>query len=242
MQINPKEILFGQPILKIREVVRRAMQEKLRDSKQTEITVKVAAIIQQPKPVAIQVIKQLIQEDYLIINKVKYGKEYYYELTDTEKGRRFGIATATPPISRQKANQLLLELIERAKAINTNSELVYYVERLKVFGSYLSDKDTMGDLDIGFKLSRRHKAGIFTKHNQQRIYMAKANGRRFINFTDELEWPRREVILLLKARKRGLSLHDEERDEVFKITKTKLIYHYETSMARNLSPKGMTLT
>lgn len=230
MRINPKEILFGQPILRIREVVRQTMQQRLWGTTESEIIDKVAIILLKSETVAKQVVKQMIHEDFIILNKVKYGEAYQYELTETDKGRRFGIATAAPPISREKATQLLNELIDRAKAINVNDELVYFVESIKVFGSYLSDKDTLGDLDVGVKLSRKHENDNFSQHNQQRINLAKTKGRNFNNYFEEICWPHREVMLMLKGRQRGLSLHDEEIDEVLKITETKLVYQYRGSM------------
>jgi predicted nucleotidyltransferase len=226
MQINSKEILFGQPILKIREVVRQAMKGRLWGKSKAEVAIRVAKVLKQPEEVAKQLIKQLIEDDYLILTKEKLSDIYQYELKETEKGRRFGIANASKPISRQKATQLLNELIDRAKDINENGELIYFVESIRVFGSYLSDKDTLGDLDVGVKLTRKYKSGEFTKHNQKRIALAKANGRQFNNSTEELFWPHREVMLMLKGKQRGLSLHDEDEDEVLKMTETKRVYHY----------------
>jgi len=230
MRINSKEILFDHPILRIREVVRHAMQQKLWGTTESEIIDKVAIILLKSETVAKLVVKQLIQEDFLILNKTKCRDGYQYELTETEKGRRFGIATATPLISREKATKLLDELIERVKVINANNELTYFVESIKVFGSYLSDKDTLGDLDIGVKLSRRYENDKFIQQNQQRINLAKIMGRHFSNYCEELGWPHREVMLMLKGRQRSLSLHDEEIDEVLKITETKLVYQYRGSI------------
>jgi len=226
MLINPKEILFGQPILKIREVIRNAMHERLWGSSQAIITGKVANILKQPNSVAKQLIENLIQEDYLILKKEKIGTKFKYELTETENGRRFGIANATSPISRQKATQLLKELIERAKAINSNNELVYFVERISVFGSYLSDKDTLGDLDVGVKLTARYADDNFTLHNQKRIDFAKTIGKSFNSFMDEIFWPHKEVKLMLKNKQKGLSLHDLETDNVFNVTESKIVYQY----------------
>lgn len=230
MQLDPKEILFGQPILKIREVVRQAMKGRLWGNSEEEVTIRVSNVIKQSEEVAKQLITQLIENDYLILTKEEFNDISQYELTETEKGRRFGIANASKPISRQKATQLLNELIERAKSINENDELIYFVESIKVFGSYLSDKETLGDLDVGVKLSRKNKPGDFTKRNQKRIALAKANGRQFSNSTEQLLWPHREVMLMLKARQRGLSLHDMDEDEVFGITETRLVFHYRENM------------
>jgi len=235
MQINSKEILFGQPILKIREVVRHAMRQRLWGSSKSEVICKVAGILKEPNPFAKEVVKQMIQEEYLFIKKVKYGVSYQYELKETIKGRRLGITKANPPISREKATQLLNELINRAKAINANNELVYFVDSLKVFGSYLSDKEVLGDLDVGIKLKRKYDDDQFAQKSEQRSDLAIENGRRFSNWTDKLFWSETEVLLMLKARQRGLGLHKLDEDRVFEIPelKTKLVYHYLGEIQNN---------
>ena len=42
----------------------------------------------------------------------------------------------------------------------------------------------------------------------KRVEAARTRGRSFSSFIEELDWPRREVLLHLKARTRGLSLHE----------------------------------
>lgn len=231
MHINSKELLFGQPILKIREVIRFAMEEKCFGYSKAEIIKKVAMILNLPNTTTKQVIEQLITEDYLILNKEKSGNKYQYELAETSKGRRFGIASAAPAISRQKATQLLNDLIKRAEVINANKDLVYFVQRIKVFGSYLSDKETLGDLDIGFKLSRKNNGADFSSLNKKRITQAKTNGKIFKSFMDELGWPYREIELMLKNKQRNLSIHDEEKDEVFNLTESRLVYQYMENLS-----------
>lgn len=56
--------------------------------------------------------------------------------------------------------------------------------------------------------------------------MAILEGRQFRSFIDELFWPSREVWLMLKDRKRGLSLIDEERDAVVEATETRIVYKF----------------
>lgn len=230
MQINSKDILFGQPILKIREVVRFAMRQKLWGRSKAEVICKVGDILKEPNSVAKEIVKQMIHEEYFFLKKVKYGVIYQYELKETIKGRRLGITKVNPPISREKATQLLNELIDRAKAINANDELVYFVESLKVFGSYLSDKAVLGDLDVGIKLIRKYDSDKFAQKSQERSDLAIESGRRFSNSTDELFWSETEVLLMLKARQRGLSLHKEDEDEVFKLTETEQVYHYRENI------------
>jgi hypothetical protein len=225
MQINPKEILFDQPILKIRGVVQYAMKDKLWGNSKIEITEKVAHILQTQQSIALYVIEQMIVENYLVFEYEKVENVEIYKLKTTDLGWRFGTTRANPPITRQKANQLLNKLIERAKTINADDELVYFVETLKVFGSYLSDKEILGDLDVSFKLSRKF-GDNFIEKNQRRIDLAIANGKQFRNYMDELYWPYWEVMQILKTRQKGLSLHDEENDEVIKLTENRLVYEF----------------
>lgn len=223
MQINPKETLFDHPVLKVREVVRQAMRGRLWGSSENELYEKVARALKQSSVPAEELVQQLVGEGYLLFEKKKFLDVVLFRLNETEKGRRFGLANATKPISREKATQLLNDLIERAKAINHRKELAYYVESIRVFGSYLSDKEVLGDLDIGVKLTRKNN---FTELEDNRIELARQSGRQFSNYSEVLDWPHREVMMLLKARKRGLSLHDIDEDKVFKVTETNLVFQY----------------
>ena len=226
MNINPKETMFGLPILKVREVLRHAIKERLWGDSSKKVTGKVTQILKQPTAVAQELVNQLLNENYIFWEKEKFPDGVQYKLSETEKGRRFGIAKATTPLTRTKANELLQNLIERAKSINENPEFVFFVERIEVFGSYITEKELLGDLDVGVKLDRRYNGRLFTQHNQHRIEMAKSGGRRFNNSTDQLNWPYLEVMLILKARKRGLSVHDINEDEVFSVTETRVVYQF----------------
>lgn len=57
-------------------------------------------------------------------------------------------------LSRAEADRLLSAAIEEAQRINADASLCYKVA-LEVFGSYLSDKQLIGDLDLALTLSPR---------------------------------------------------------------------------------------
>ena len=101
-----------------------------------------------------------------------------------------------------------------------------YVERLSTFGSYLTPKTELGDLDIFFKLTRKCEGEEYREKCQQRIELAFEGGRVFHNYVDQIYWPEREVLLALKTRKKGLSLHDENNDELFGKTESIVVYEY----------------
>lgn len=108
--------------------------------------------------------------------------------------------------------------------MNKNNEFLYRVASVKVFGSYLSDQQVLGDLDVGIKLVRKVEGEEFLAWNKKRISIALKGGRRFSNYIDEIYWPFREVMLHLNTKKKGLSLHDEESDDVIKRTECRVVY------------------
>ena len=222
MRIQPKEMLFGEPILNIRKVVRLSMNDKW-FTKEQYLFDEIAKLLDRQLSIAKQVLEQLIIEDYLSVTKEKIDDNFYWKVSETEKGRRFGITNANPPISREKADQLLKELLERVAYINSQ-DLCFRVQSIKVFGSYLSEQSILGDLDIAFKLQRNGSQEEFNQKRKERTQLAFENGRRFSTFYDELSWPEKEVILLLKTKKKGLSLHNEENDEIVQKTECLLVY------------------
>ncbi|MDZ7743746.1 MAG: hypothetical protein U5Q03_18935 [Bacteroidota bacterium] len=233
MRVNSKEKLFGHPVLKIREIIRYAMNKKLWARSETGIYHKASGFFKISESTSKEIINKLINNGYLKIKKEKAGSRIQYELVPTAKGNRLGNASALPPITTGKATQLLSDLIERAKSINENDDLVYYIESLKVFGSYLSDTEVLSDLDVGFKLSRRYEGDQFMERNQKRIDLALNKGKSFRNFVDEVTWPHTEVIKMLKAGKRYINLHNEEEDDVLKVTDYEIVYQFDKSVQLN---------
>lgn len=73
----------------------------------------------------------------------------------TQKLLQLAAAPISKGISRTEAEQLIQKVIRKAKAINEKpSEFAYEVSCLVVFGSYLTQTTTLGDLDIGVGLTR----------------------------------------------------------------------------------------
>ena len=66
------------------------------------------------------------------------------------QGRKLANSRFGPRLKRDKADALLLDVIRRAQLINTINPQAVRVTGLWVFGSYLSRKPELGDLDIAF--------------------------------------------------------------------------------------------
>jgi hypothetical protein len=77
----------------------------------------------------------------------------YYQ--STMAGNRLATMRWLKRIPRARAEQTVAELSERAKEINTNPELITFVERIYAFGSYITDAADLGDIDVIAVYSRR---------------------------------------------------------------------------------------
>jgi predicted nucleotidyltransferase len=129
----------------------------------------------------------------------------------TIQGNALAVAKAGKPVSRESADRVLQEFFDRVKSVNRRSDLAYGVESVVVFGSYLTARTELNDLDIGVELTRRGKIKA-TDERLQKESMARAfaNGRRFGNLVEELFWPRTEVLRILKNRSRTISFCEWE--------------------------------
>lgn len=126
-----------------------------------------------------------------------------YEVTP--KGRDLMRASAARRIRRTTAKSALAEFMDRVHLINKDCGYLYSVTRAVLFGSMLRRNKRLGDVDVAVDLKPRiplrgNWVELFRQH-------AWSSGRSFRTFDEEIDWPRREVILALKARKRSLSIH-----------------------------------
>jgi predicted nucleotidyltransferase len=100
----------------------------------------------------------------------------------TERMHQLPQARAGKPLPRKKAEALLQQAIENAKAVNAEppSAELYYVTRLSVFGSYLDEsKQELGDLDIAWSIEERPGVEAFAMHciNYGKDSIAPTRGR-----------------------------------------------------------------
>ncbi len=200
------------------------MQERLFHTKKGNIVKAVAETIGASHAEGEKLLNMLLKEQYLNIENKRLAGSNYWVVTETEKGRHLGVTRANPPITRAKADNLLKEVLERVNQINDTAEYVYKVSSVKVFGSYLTEKEILGDLDVAVKLDRKADGDAYMVLCKKRIELAFKKGRRFTNFIDELDWPRREVLMHLSTRKKGLSIHIEGEDDVLNRVQHKVVY------------------
>lgn len=115
------------------------------------------------------------------------------------------MASFGKPITRATADRLLDGVLERARAYNAESGRIRYVDRLRVFGSYLDPNlQRLGDLDLEIVIGRRERSV-----EAARAYAA-ASGRQFNSLLDELHWADLELIRFLKNRSPAVSITQDD--------------------------------
>lgn len=128
----------------------------------------------------------------------------WYKLTDL--GWAVARASAARRISRHTAQVALAEFMQRVRFVNDDCRYLYEVRTVVVFGSYLGASKDLGDVDVAVELQPR----IAIKKNGKWIDAfrehAWKSGRSFSSFEAEIDWPRREVLFVLKSRKRSISI------------------------------------
>lgn len=144
--------------------------------------------------------------------------------TLTVKGGALRNASARKPVRRATAERHLALFLERVEQVNANDELLYEVHEVLLFGSMLTDAETVSDVDVAVGLvAKSDDPARFEAWVNERIQMAGAAGRRFSNLVDQIGWPRQEVMAILKGRSPVLSLTTTE-DRVLEATASRMLY------------------
>jgi hypothetical protein len=133
---------------------------------------------------------------------------------NTMTGNALAHATAALPISRVHADRQLKEFLARVETVNGDESWPHRVGKVVLFGSYLSNQESLGDIDLAIRLERR---AVFADHWHEAV-LARADaaarqGRRFRGFLDRLAWAEKEVKKFLRGGKHVLSLHDWTTEE-----------------------------
>ncbi len=134
-------------------------------------------------------------------------------------------------ISRKTADRIVSEVVERAKEINAAPypKFMHFVKKIAVFGSYLTDKEKLGDVDIAVLLERRRE-GDCGKHcdPQDDFYeCVRMHNKNVYGFFQVMDFPYTIARQTLRNKSKSLSIH--EYDELERMieewgTEHKVIY------------------
>jgi predicted nucleotidyltransferase len=135
----------------------------------------------------------------------KVGRKATYRIT--EAGHRLAAKSLLKRIPLAKADLIVAELIERAKAINARPELMMGVTEIRVFGSYMRRKRTTV-LDVDIAVSFYRKPG--PDRNKWHAERVRATAPEWIARDVNNGWGELEVQRLLKGGNRYLHMCDWE--------------------------------
>lgn len=131
----------------------------------------------------------------------------------TTRGNALAQASFGKPISRATAARHLTGVVERARVYNADPARLLTVAEITVFGSYLDPTvDGLGDLDLAVSTVRRETNG--DRYVDRVLAYARASGRRFGMFHEQLFWPLRELRMILKNRSPAISITDEDISKI----------------------------
>lgn len=187
MHLDSSQIIGSIPILRIRHFLKLQMQWDGPWSVETAMWV-----LKISRSRAQRLIKDLQALGLIETNKDMHSPGYW---NNTIAGNALALAKASKPITRATADRALKEFLERCHRVNSDPGYHYYVKRCLLFGSYLSESDRIGDVDLALDIRR--------KLNAPPVDLVHPFG----------EYER--VCRYLKSRSRSLSLHILHEEDGF---------------------------
>lgn len=139
----------------------------------------------------------------------KIYRAKYTWLKAIERGHSLAFASAAPRIKWATAEALIRGFMDRVRQVNEAEGYCYWVSIVILYGSALTDRESLGDVDFAIHLTPRlDDSKAFLKLTQAKIRQAYDQGRRFRNLADQVLWPRNEIRMFLKNRRRSISIHE----------------------------------
>jgi predicted nucleotidyltransferase len=211
MNIDSKTTLAGVPILRVRNFLRATAErgwtcDALNEAFGPEIARELLAVL---------------PADGYVTARDEDGASVY---TNTPKAGQLARASAASPISRARAERALTELVQRCEEVRRDPGFLYKVRRALLFGSMLTERTTVSDVDIAIELSPKETdPELHAAKMREQGREAQQAGRRFSSFVEMLSWGETRVRRFLKGRSRIIQLTQID-DAVLEHAETRLIF------------------
>lgn len=196
MRIDPQSELAGYAAIRIRNLLLRHA---------TNLTVSsVSKFMDITQAEAYTLLEALVQKGLIEVKSTEPNPSWCC----TDSGVQLAFTSAARPIKRATAERLVNGLLDRANVINADDGLPYIIERMAVFGSFLTDKEKIGDVDIAVQLKRRFDDdALFKKMVDQRIEQAYERGWSPRTKFELAGFAQLEIYRKLKGPVNWISLH-----------------------------------
>lgn len=217
--ISPDQLICGISALEIRRILKRL------DGKNLPLA-ESAAVCEIPADEFSTIVQKLEAEDYLTLDCTapdtpivvikKKAKALYDDGRKAHQGKRL--------LKRSKADDKLDKLLGRIRDLNNDPYYLFRISRAAVFGSYLTDKTLLGDLDIGLEfMPREPDETKFSSLLKARRHRATIELRSFPNIIEQLMEPLHECARYLKRNIQKLTITPFDELETHKFP-FRLIY------------------
>jgi hypothetical protein len=193
LQIKGTDTISGIPIMRVRSSFRSILA---RHSSSFDLAYLQEKLSLDEKS-AMALASELVTQGY-----VEAPKNGVYEFTD--KAGQLVRASAASKVSRKTAEDALAGLLERVTQYNLDSDKIFTIETVAVFGSFLGTKNKLGDLDVAVKKRDRNLKD--PDRSNSALAYARQSGRHLSTFLQRLFWADTELDQILKARKRTINI------------------------------------
>jgi DNA-binding MarR family transcriptional regulator len=213
MYLDKTGLFFGYPAPLVRKIFRE-LQGYDADVRYFTRNMKIK------KTDALELVNKLIKEGYLEKSNSSNDRDLFVK--PTIKGNALAMASFAPSITRQTADKKIAELIERARVVNQSNDHLYMVKRIAIFGSYLTDKDRINDIDVDIILERKFGQEIQKQKEDAFVQRAIDEGKRFGTLIERLFFSELHTRKFLEQRSRSLSMR--YNDEILSQVEHKIIF------------------
>ena len=214
MNIDPTQQIAGLPALEARKLL-RALSSGMSFSK-PEIAYRLSGADYDDS----EILSKLLDEG--LVEKIADGVSDGDRYGTTVLGNAVANASAARPVLRKTAEKALSGFLDRVAEVKSNPKWLCEISEVRLFGSMLTEKPRVSDVDLAFDLTRKSECiDDFDSLCDQRVADALRAGRRFASSLDQIFWPEQEVRLYLKSRSRILSFspltEPEKLDAPYKV-------------------------
>jgi DNA-binding Lrp family transcriptional regulator len=138
MQIQTDDLVVGFPAKQIRKLLRQNAQFLSIDD--------VTKVLGLRGENALRLMEALEQEGF--IEKNTFAPDFNKNWKHTIKGGALSNALFSAPVSRRNAEKALSEFMDRVSEVNEAGRFLFRVRKVVLFGSFLTESSTIGDLEI----------------------------------------------------------------------------------------------
>jgi predicted transcriptional regulator len=192
MNLSGDELLAGEPILQVRDVVRKAW-----NANRAYVTRQDFIEAGRPVAQAARILGEMGERGFI----GKRNRDKTFPLTPL--GEKFARAKGTPRIKRSTAETALVGLLDRVAEINLSDDYLYSVTHVAIFGSVLGAADILGDLDVAVRLRQKRE---ITQAARNAHTKATAPNRHFSGPFEWSSWPINQIHRKLRNKKRAIGL------------------------------------